>query len=34
MDYYMKHSGKVGLHITLVVIVLVGAINWGLIGLF
>ena len=30
----MKHSGKVGLHITLVVIILIGAINWGLIGLF
>jgi uncharacterized membrane protein YuzA (DUF378 family) len=30
----MNHSGKVGLHITLVVIILIGALNWGLIGLF
>ena len=30
----MNSSGKVGLRITLVVIILIGAINWGLIGLF
>jgi uncharacterized membrane protein YuzA (DUF378 family) len=30
----MKHSGKVKLRITLVIIILIGAINWGLISLF
>ena len=30
----MKHSGKVSIYITLMVLILIGAINWGLIALF
>jgi uncharacterized membrane protein YuzA (DUF378 family) len=30
----MKHSGKVSLRITLVVLVLIAALNWGLVAIF
>ncbi len=30
----MKHSGRVSLHIIVVILVLIGSINWGLVAIF